>query len=118
MVYIIDDDLSVRRAIELFLESAGLENKCFESTEAFLEVAKPAESDLLVLDMNLPGMSGCEFLQYLNKNEMNLPVIIITAFDEQSSRDCAKKFGAIAYLRKPIDGESLLDFIKYSLSHV
>jgi AmiR/NasT family two-component response regulator len=49
---------------------------------------------------------------------MYIPVIIITAYDEPASRDCAKKYGAIAYLRKPIDGEALIDLIKYSISYV
>jgi FixJ family two-component response regulator len=116
MVYIIEDDLDVRQGLELLLLSANIESAAFGSAEEFIETYKSAEKDLLILDLHMPGMDGCDLLRYCRQNEMNLPTIIITAYDELSSRECAKSHGAVAYLRKPIDGETLIDMIKYTLS--
>jgi FixJ family two-component response regulator len=61
-------------------------------------------------------MSGCDLLDHFLKVKLRIPVIVITAFDDQISRDCAKKYGALAYMRKPVDGEALVDLIKYSVN--
>jgi FixJ family two-component response regulator len=116
MIYIIDDDIYVREGLGLFLQSAGITCVLNKSAKDFLECYKPAEFDLLILDMHMPEMDGCDLLAYFNQKEMYLPVIVITAYDEQKSRDCAKNYGAVAYLRKPIDGEALIDIIKYRMS--
>jgi two-component system, LuxR family, response regulator FixJ len=118
MIYIIDDDKYVRKGFEILFKSAGLESDSYESAEDFLEVMKPAENDIILLDMHMPGMNGCELLDHLTKHEIFLPVIIVTAYDEPASRECAKNYGAVAYLRKPIDSEALIDLIKYSVNPV
>ncbi|HNS17642.1 MAG TPA: response regulator [Bacteroidales bacterium] len=118
MIYIIDDDKYVRRGFGMLLKSADLECKCFGSAEDFLESCQPVEQDLLILDMHMPGMGGCDLLEHFIKEEIHVPVIIITAFDEPASRECAKNYGALAYLRKPVDGEALIDLIKYSVNSV
>lgn len=118
MIYIIDDDQNIRRGFGMLLKSAGFECTLYGNAEEFLEKSKPADTDLIILDYQLPGMSGCDLLQHFLKTELHLPVIIITAFDNKLSRDCAKKYGALAYLRKPVDGEALIDLIKYSENYV
>ena len=118
MIYIIDDDQHVIRGFGMLLKSAGFECTSFSSAEEFLEKSKPAETDLIILDYHLPGMNGCDLLQHFLKTELHLPVILITAFDDKFSRECAKKYGAMAYLRKPVDGEALIDLIKYSENYV
>jgi len=115
MVYIIDDDKYVRRGFGILLKSAGIESISYESAEEFLKFFKSGEKDLLILDMHMPGMGGCDLLEHFTKNDLHIPVIIITAYDEQASRDCARNYGALAYLRKPVDGEALIDLIKYSV---
>lgn len=117
MVYLIDDDQYVRRGLGMLLRSAALESISLGSAEEFLAIYQPADHDLLILDMHMPGMDGCGLLKYLNDHRMSIPVIIITGYDEPSSRDCAKQHGAIAYLHKPIDGEALIDLIKFSISY-
>ena len=72
----------------------------------------------MIFDYHLPGINGCDLLEHFLKIKLHFPVIIITAFDDKVSRDCAKKYGAIAYLRKPVDGEALIDLIKYSENYV
>ncbi len=115
MVYIIDDDQYVRRGFTFLLRSAGLDCITYGSAEEFLEVFVPGEQDLLILDIHMPGMSGCELLEYLTAHDLKVPVIIVTAYDEPLSRACAKEYGALAYLRKPVDGEALIDLIKYKI---
>lgn len=118
MIYIIDDDKYVRRGFEILFKSAGMDCISYGSAEEFLEVINAFENDLIILDLHLPGMNGCELLEYLCVHELTLPVIIVTAYDEPASRECAKKYGAIAYLHKPVDSEALIDLIKYCMNTV
>jgi DNA-binding response OmpR family regulator len=112
MVYLIDDDKSVRRGFELFLKSAGMGYKSFESVDSFYSSVDPQITDTIILDLNLPGTSGCEFLQILRSKKNDVPVIVVTAYDEPQSRTKCRELGVKAYLRKPVDGEALIDIIK------
>lgn len=118
MIYIIDDDKYVIRGFEILFKSAGLQCASFKSAEEFIDVLPVAEADIIILDMHMPGMNGCDLLNYLTAHEMYFPVIVITAYDEPLSRECAKNYGALAYLRKPVDSEALIDLIKYSVNPV
>jgi len=118
MIYVVDDDPYVRRGFGMLFRSARLEFKTYQSAEEFLEGFSPKDNDIVVLDMHMPGMNGCDLLRYFSEHEIYVPVIIVTAFDEEVSRDCAKNYGAMAYLRKPVDGEALIDLIKYSIHPV
>ena len=115
MIYVIEDDISVQRSFEIFLESAGLEYKSFGSAESFLSGEMPTIKDLLLLDINLPGMSGLDLLNELSLAKRNTPVIVITASDDARIREGCKRFGVKAFLRKPVDGEALTDLIKYHI---
>lgn len=112
MIYLVEDDISVVSAFELFLESAEMEYKSFESANIFLAQIILEQNDLLVLDLNLPGMNGCELLKTFVKKNIHIPVIVVTSFDEHFSRECCRQYGVKAYLRKPVDGEALIDLIK------
>ncbi len=118
MIHLVDDDKFVRRGFDLLFRSAGMESKSYESAVEFIDIGTLGPEDVIILDMHMPDMNGCEFLEYLSKNEIRLPVIIITAYDEPSSRECAKNYNAIAFLRKPVDGQALIDLIKYHFSTV
>jgi FixJ family two-component response regulator len=115
MLYIIDDDQNVRDGFMMLFKSAGYECSCFESAEEFLKNYKEEVKDLLILDMHSIGMNGCTLLEKLEEKGMHLPVIVITAFDAPKYRECCRDYGVMAYLRKPVDGEALLDLIKYKL---
>ena len=115
MVYIVEDDKNVREGFVMLLKSEGLNSVAYENAEDFLKAFKPAAGDLLILDMHLPGMNGCALLEKMAKQGLHFPFIILTGFDEALSRNCAKKFGALAYLRKPVDSSALIDLIKYNL---
>ena len=115
MLYIIDDDKHVRDGFMMLLKSAGYECSCFESAEEFLKNYKAGLKDLIILDMHLIGMNGCTLLEKMDKKGLHLPVLAITAYDEPKYRDSCRDYGVLAYLRKPVDGEALLDIIKYNL---
>jgi FixJ family two-component response regulator len=116
MVYLIDDDESVRRGFRLFLDSAGIDHQSFQSADEFLMVYKPHEADLLVLDLNLPGTNGIDLLKTIDRLGIHLSVVVVTAHDEPKSREYCKQFGVKAYLRKPVDAEALLDIIRYDMA--
>ena len=115
MIYLIDDDKSVRRGFGMFLKSAGYDYTSFESAENFLDMFKPVNGDLIVLDLSLPGMNGCDLVRKFSEEGYHVPIIVVTSLDDSGSRGLCRKFGVKAFLRKPVDGEALIDLIKYHL---
>jgi FixJ family two-component response regulator len=116
MISIIEDDLSVREAMEVLLKSAGLIFQSFGSAEQFLSGFKPSLQDIIILDINLPGINGCDLLKKISSDANKIQVIVTTAFDDPVSRKLCKQYGVQAFLRKPVDGEALLDLIKFHIS--
>jgi FixJ family two-component response regulator len=114
MVYIVDDDKYVRKGFQILLKSADIESIAYGSGEAFLNEYQADENDALVLDIQMPGFSGCDVLEQLAAKGVRIKVIILTAFDDPLVRESAKKYGALAYFRKPMDGNALIDLLKYS----
>ena len=117
MIYIIDDDKSVRRSFELLFNSAGLTCKSYAGAKEFLDEYRQDEGDILILDIHMPDMNGCELLNILKEKEINVPVIVATAYDEQESRKCAKDYGVIDYLLKPIDGDIIIELIMNNINN-
>jgi FixJ family two-component response regulator len=111
-VYVVDDDESVRRALQRLLRSAGYHAVTFESAEDFIDSAPGGGEGCLVLDIRLPGMTGLDLQEKLSSSGAKYAVIIMTAHDNPQWRQRAKKAGAVAYLRKPFDEQSLLDAIQ------
>jgi FixJ family two-component response regulator len=116
MIYIIEDDESTRSAFGLFIESMGMEYRLFESVKSFLSGYSPDSKDLLLLDLNLPGMSGLDLLRKFSRDKLQIRVIIITAFDDAQSREECLQYGVRAYLRKPVNGSALFDLIKKNMA--
>ena len=108
VIFIVDDDASVRTAIRRLLLSLHLPVRMFGSAEQFLSQTEPGTRGCVVMDLRLPGMSGLQLQQHLAGVEWNLPTIIVTAFDDDALRDTALRQGAIAYLRKPFDRQEFL----------
>ena len=113
MIAIVEDDISVREAVEALFQSAGIEYQSFGNSEDFLFAFRPGVKNILVLDLNLPGISGYDLLKRIVLDKMNISVIVTTAFDEKDSREFCMNYGVKAYFRKPVDGEALLDIINY-----
>jgi FixJ family two-component response regulator len=115
MIYLIDDDDSVRCGFDLLLRSAGYIYISMESGKDFLSQFKPDSDDLIILDLSLPGMNGFDILKKFEDACIKIPVIVVTSFDDHGSRELCRQFGVKAFLRKPVDGEALLDIINYNL---
>lgn len=115
VVYIVDDDSSVRDAISNLLESVGLRAQTFGSTEEFMTASRSEAPSCLVLDVMLPGMRGLEFQEMLKKSGISIPIIFITAHGDIPMTSKAMKAGAIEFLAKPFPKEDLLAAIHRGL---
>jgi FixJ family two-component response regulator len=111
-VYVVDDDESIRRALKRLLRSVGHHAVTFESAEDFMESGPEGGEGCLVLDIRLPGMTGLDLQEKLSASGAKFEVIFMTAHDNPQWRQRAKKAGAVAYLRKPFDEQSLLNAIE------
>ncbi len=111
IVFVVDDDESVRSSLKLLIEASGYEVVTFKSAEDFLNSRFRENPCCLILDIRLPGMSGFQLQEHLVKSQTRIPVIFITAQDRYRMEDEAMKLGAVAYLKKPFDEQCLLDAI-------
>jgi len=116
IVYIVDDDDSVRRAIKRLIRSAGMEARTYASANEFLESKSEEKNACLITDVKMRGITGLELHQKLIALRSRLPVIYITAFDTEEIRAQAKKAGGVGYFRTPVDDQALLDSIQWALS--
>ena len=114
-ISVVDDDPSVRRALGRLCRSAGYSVSCFESAEAFLDAAGTEETDCLILDVHLPGRSGPQLQAELCATDRCVPIIFITAYEEERVREKALASGAREFLQKPLDSERILDAIREAL---
>jgi FixJ family two-component response regulator len=112
----VDDDDSVRSAMERLIKSMGMEVRSFDSAEALLNSEIRQDNACLILDVKMPGVSGLELQQKLKALGYEMPVIFITAFDSGNVRDSVKMAGAAGYFLKPVDDRAILDAINWALS--
>jgi FixJ family two-component response regulator len=115
VVYVVDDDVSVRSALKSLIRSVGLDVEGFASGQDFLNFARPDVPGCIVLDVRLPGISGLDFHKVLIKAGIHLPVIFITAHGDVPMSVRAMKAGAVEFLTKPFRDQDLLDAIQLSL---
>jgi len=110
-VFVVDDDLSMRRSLEALLRSVGHDVQLFASAQEFMHAPRSDAPGCLVLDVRLPGMSGLTFQQELTKAGVALPIIFITGHGDVPMTVRAMKAGAAEFLTKPFDDQVLLDAI-------
>ena len=115
IIHIIDDDESIRRALARLVRSLGMEARAFHSAKEFLDHEDLSEVRCMLLDVQLPGMSGLDLYEYMVAAGRDVPVIFITAHPNETSRARARMLNAVAYLEKPFDEQSLLSAIKIAL---
>jgi FixJ family two-component response regulator len=115
IVFIIDDDASVRSGLEDLLRSVGLEVVSFGSPQGFLHHKRPDTPGCIVLDIRMPGQSGLEFQRTLTTAGIDLPVIFITGHGDIPMSVRALKSGAIEFLTKPLHEQQLLDAIQLGI---
>ncbi len=115
IVYVIDDDDGMRRALSLLLSTVGYKTLVFASPGDFLARFDPDTHGCLVLDIRMPGMSGLELQQHLNRTGSMLPVIFITGHGDVPMAVQAMKEGAFEFIQKPFRDQDLLDRINHAL---
>lgn len=115
MVAIVDDDQSVRRALEGLLKAAGLEARSFASAEEFLKSGEQHQTRCLIADIRMPGMSGLDLQLKLNAENCPIPTIFITAHGDENMRLRAMRAGAVEFLPKPYHDGVLLECVRTAL---
>jgi RNA polymerase sigma factor (sigma-70 family) len=115
IVFVVDDDASLREALKSLIRSVGLTVELFGSTQEFLNRKRPEVAGCLVLDIRLPGTSGLDFQRKLTEANIFIPIIFITGHGDIAMSVRAMKAGAIEFLTKPFRDQDLLDAIHTGL---
>jgi FixJ family two-component response regulator len=116
LVFVVDDDPSVRRGVDRLLRSAGYEVRTFASAQEFLEQGSGVEPACLLLDVRMPGRSGLDLHEALIAAGRDLPVVFITGHGDIPMAVKAMKAGAVDFLPKPFDDETLLDAVSRAVA--
>ena len=117
IVFVVDDDISVRESLELLIEFAGWHPETFASAEEFLARPRIATPSCLVLDVSLPALNGLELQKLIGADRVDMPIIFITGHGDVPMTVQAMKAGAVEFLTKPFDDEVLLSAIRHALKH-
>lgn len=115
-VAIVDDELSVRKALARLLSAASYEPLVYSSAGDFIESLRTDTPECLIVDIHMPDRSGLDLQKYLRRANRQIPTIIITAFDDAEIRAQCLASGASAFLTKPLHGPTLLDAIKAAMA--
>lgn len=115
IVHVIDDDEAMRQSLAFLLGAVGMEVQTYESAVAFLKVAPAVKAGCVITDVRMPGLSGVELLRQLRERKLGIPVIIITGHGDVPLAVEAMKIGAIDFLEKPFDDETLLASVRSAL---
>ena len=115
LISVIDDDESVRRTTKFLVESFGFRAAAFESAEDFLKSGQRHNTSCLILDVQMPNMNGLQLQSELAAAGCSIPIVFITAYDDNDSRGRAMRDGAVAFLTKPFNDEQLLQTVRSAL---
>jgi FixJ family two-component response regulator len=116
LISVVDDDDSVRESLRGLLRSVRFGVEVFASAEEFLSSARAPETDCLILDVRMPGMSGLDLQQRLAASHPEMPIIFITSHEDEDLKSRALNGGAVDYLLKPFSEEALLNAVQTALS--
>lgn len=116
VVFVVDDDPSVRATLQFLLSSVGLPVETFASADSFLDRKLTDAPSCLVLDVRLPGLSGLDFQRELAARNIHIPIVFITGHGDIPMTVCAMKAGAVEFLTKPFREQDLLDAIRIALN--
>jgi RNA polymerase sigma factor (sigma-70 family) len=115
VVFVVDDDRSVRSSLKLLISSVGLQVESFESADTFLQRKPPDAPSCLVLDVRLRGLSGLDFQRELAAKNIHIPIVFITGHGDIPMSVRAMKAGAVEFLTKPFRDQDLLDAVRIAL---
>jgi len=114
-IYLVDDDVSARKGLTRLLLTAGYEVNAYASSDELLKSPINNKDACLILDARMPGLSGVALQAELAANGLKLPVIFVTADDDEQTRKKARALKAAGFFRKPVDGFALLDAVAWAL---
>jgi FixJ family two-component response regulator len=115
IVFVVDDDVSVRESLELLIRSAGWQPETFASAQAFLASPRPRTPGCLVLDVGLPDLNGLDLQQRVATDQFRLPIIFITGYGDVPMTVKAMKAGAVEFLTKPFSDDAVLSAIEIAI---
>jgi FixJ family two-component response regulator len=115
IVFVVDDDISVRESLELLIRSEGWQPETFSSSQGFLARPRTAVPSCLVLDISMPGLNGLELQKRVAAEHPDVPIIFITGYGDVPKTVQAMKAGAVEFLTKPFNDEVLLGAIRQAL---
>jgi len=115
VVFVIDDDPSVRSSLKFLLNTVGLQVESFDSADSFLHKKPPDAPGCLVLDVRMPGLSGLDFQHELARRHIHIPVVFLTGHGDIPMSVRAMKAGAVEFLTKPFRDQDLLDAVRIAL---
>lgn len=115
VVYVVDDDDSVRKGLTRLLRSAGFESRAFGSVEKFLDEVRDEPSTCVLLDITMPHLSGLQVQARLKSKGIHMPVIAVSARDDAETARAARELGVHAFFRKPVDDQALIDAIRWAI---
>jgi FixJ family two-component response regulator len=115
IVYVIDDDESVRKSFARLLRSAGFDVETFSSPEEFLAVPRQEKNACIVADIRMPGSTGFDLSERLTARGVKMPIIVVSASDDAQAREYARELGVTAFFQKPVDDQALLDAISWAI---
>lgn len=116
LISIVDDDAGIRSSLDGLIRSMGYRVALFESAEGFLASDAARDSECIVIDVQMPGMTGLELLSHVRSTGSAVPVILISAFTVAESREQAERAGAYCTLKKPFDGDDLALCVERAIS--
>jgi RNA polymerase sigma factor (sigma-70 family) len=115
VVFVVDDDASVRSSLKFLFSTVGLQAEAFDSTDSFLYKKRPDVPSCLVLDVRLPGLSGIDFQRELAERNICIPIVFLTGHGDIPMSVRAIKAGAVEFLTKPFRDQDLLDAVRVAL---
>ena len=115
VVFVVDDDASVRSSLKFLLSTVGLRVESFDSADTFLRKNPPDAPSCLVLDVRLPGLSGLDFQRELATRKIYIPIVFLTGHGDIPMSVRAMKAGAVEFLTKPFRDQDLLDAVRIAL---
>ena len=117
LIAIVDDDESMRTALQGLMNEAGLRAQAFASAEEFLQSGQQYGAGCLIADIRMPGMSGLDLQAQLNADQCRIPIIFITAHGDARMRMQALRAGAVEFMPKPFNDEVLLEHVRAALEN-
>ena len=115
IVFVVDDDVSCRKGITRLMRTSGYESREFDTVQEFLDVVDSSLSGCVLMEAGIDGLSGEKLRTDIQTHGLRLPIIIVTAHNDQETKREAQKMGAVGFFSKPVDGKALLNAVEWAI---